>query len=115
MKKIILTAALLSALFSCKTEIKRFPEPENLIPRDTMVMVLEDLTVLESFITDQYPQVNLYQDLMRKSGDTLLKKYRLDFNRFDQSINYYGSRQDEMQSIYTEVQDSLTWKMNHMQ
>lgn len=108
------SVSLLFFLFSCKSEISRFPKPADLVPRDTMVMVLQELTVLESFITDRYPQVNKYQDLMRKSGDELLKKYNLTFKRFDSSIDYYGSRQDDMQSIYTEVQDSLTWKMNHL-
>lgn len=102
-------------LFGCKSEIKRFPEPENLVPRDTMVMILQDLTVIEAYITDKYPQVNRYQKWMVKSGDGVLKKYNVSFKRFDQSLNYYGSRQDLMQSIYTEVQDSLAWKMNHLQ
>jgi hypothetical protein len=52
---------------------------------------------------------------MRKSGDAILKKYNISFKRFDESVSYYGSRQDEMQSIYTEVQDSLNWKLNHLQ
>lgn len=102
-------------LFSCQTEIKRIPAPANLIPRDTMVLLLQDLTVLESHITDQYPQVNRYQKLMRNSGDALLKEYHVTFERFNKSIDYYGSRQEEMQSIYSEVQDSLTWKVNRLQ
>lgn len=108
-----LTLVLL--LFSCKSTIERFPEPENLIPRDTMVIILQDLIVLESHVISRYPEVNTFRDLMRNSGDSLLAKYHVNFKRFDQSINYYGSRQDEMQSIYTEVQDSLTWKMNQLE
>ncbi len=113
-QKSLLAVISLFVLFSCKTDIERIPTPENLIPRDTMVLILQDMTVLESYITDKYPQVNIYQDLMRKSGDSLLGQYNISFERFNKSIDYYGSRQDEMQSIYTEVQDSLTWKINHL-
>lgn len=113
--KFFAVISLLALLSGCKSEIQRFPEPENLVPRDTMVMILQDLTVIEAYITNKYPQVNRYQKWMVKSGDGVLEKYHVPFKRFDQSLNYYGSRQDVMQSIYTEVQDSLAWKMNHLQ
>lgn len=105
---------LVFALFGCQTEIKRVPEPDNLIARDTLVMILQDLVVLEAHVTDKYPQVNLYQDLMRKSGDSVLSRYNVTYKRFDQAMDYYGSRQKEMQLLYSEVQDSLTWKVNHL-
>lgn len=109
-----LIACCMLLLLGCKSEIERIPEPENLIPRDTMVMVLGDLTVLEAHITNKYPTVTVFKDLMKKSGDDLLKKYNISFKRLDESMNYYGSRQEEMQSIYTEIQDSLTLKLNRI-
>jgi hypothetical protein len=113
--KIITLISLLILIASCKTEVTRFEEPKNLIPRDSMVLIMEELTVLESHITSKYPLLHVNEKVMRKSGDAILKKYNINFKRFDESISYYGSRQDEMQSIYTEVQDSLNWKLNHMQ
>lgn len=106
---------LIFILASCKTEVKRFDEPENLIPRDSMVLIIGELTVLESYITTKYPLLHVNEKVMRKSGDAILQKYNIDFKRFDESMSYYGSRQDEMQSIYTEVQDTLNWKLNHIQ
>lgn len=113
--KIILFVSLLIFFVSCKTEVKRFEAPENLISRDSMVLIIEELTVLESYITTKYPLLHVNEKVMRKSGDAILKKYHISFKRFDESLSYYGSRQDEMQSIYTEVQDSLNWKLNHLQ
>lgn len=113
--KILAFITLVLAFASCKTEVRRFDEPVNLIPRDSMVLVIEELTVLESYITIKYPMLHVNEKVMRKSGDAILKKYKISFKRFDESISYYGSRQDEMQSIYTEVQDSLNWKLNHLQ
>lgn len=112
--KIVCVLLLFLSLFACNTTIERIPKPENLIPRDSMVIILQDLTVLESHITNKYPAVNSFQELMKTSGDSLLAKYHVTYKRLDESMSYYGSRQEEMQSIYTEVQDSLTWKMNHL-
>jgi hypothetical protein len=113
--KIIAYISLILIFASCKTEVSRFDEPKNLIPRDSMVLVIEELTVLESYITTKYPLLHINEKVMRKSGNAILKKYHISFKRFDESVSYYGSRQDEMQSIYTEVQDSLNWKLNHLQ
>lgn len=112
--KSCLIACCMLFLVGCKSEIERIPEPENLIPRDTMVLVLGDLTVLEAHITNKYPTVTVFKDLMKKSGDELLKKYNISYKRLDQSLDYYGSRQEEMQSIYTEIQDSLTMRLNQL-
>lgn len=112
--KSCLIACCLLFLAGCKSEIERIPEPENLIPRDTMVLVLGDLTVLEAHITNKYPTVTVFKDLMKKSGDELLKKYNISYKRLDESLDYYGSRQEEMQSIYTEIQDSLTMRLNQL-
>ena len=112
--RIITFISLILFFASCKTEVKRFDEPENLIPRDSMVLIMEELTVLESYISTKYPMMHVNEKVMRKSGDAILKKYHISFKRFDESVSYYGSRQDEMQSIYTEVQDSLNWKLNHL-
>lgn len=113
--KIYFVACFAVLLLGCKSEIERIPEPENLIPRDTMVLVLSDLTVLEAHVTNKYPTVTVFKNLLKKSGDDLLKKYNISFKRLDESMNYYGSRQEEMQSIYTEIQDSLTLKLNRIQ
>lgn len=44
---------------------------------------------------------------MQLSGNRILKKYHISDSRFERSIDYYGSRQEQMQSIYTEILDSL--------
>ena len=77
MIKKIAFLVVLSITFSCSEEIKLFPKPSNLIPRDTMVMVLKDLSILESHIKSQFPQVNQNYKTLRKSGQIVLKKYNL--------------------------------------
>lgn len=83
------------------------PKPNNLIPRDTMVMVLKDMTLMESHIQTKYIHVSHFQETMKKSGKLILDQYHLSHRRYEESMDYYGSRQDQMQSIYAEILDSL--------
>lgn len=106
---------LVIVLFSCNSEIKRPEAPDDLIPRDSMVLILKEMIVLETYISTKYPQSAINPDLLKNSGDDLLKTHRVSFERWDRSMNYYSARQSEMQSIYTEIQDSLIWKMNQLQ
>jgi hypothetical protein len=95
-------------LFSaCKDELSGKDEPKNLIPADTMVLALKDLTLIESHIQMTYLQVSVYKETMKKSGQLVLDKYHLTKDRFEASMDYYGSRQLVMQDIYAKVLDSL--------
>ncbi len=105
----------LGLVTSCKTEIKDFPIPTDLIPKDSMTLVLQDLMVLENYIANTHPEVNVNPVLMNRSGDSLLSSYGISPQRFERSFQYYGTQQKEMIKIYTEIQDSLTWKMNQLQ
>jgi Domain of unknown function (DUF4296) len=96
----------------CSGDIDTPEAPDDLIGRDTMVMVIRDLSVLESYAQMRYQLVNNYHKVMKSSGRVCLQKYGIDPRRFEQSYNYYASQQDELQSIYTEVMDSLTKEVN---
>lgn len=101
-------------LVSCRDEVKGFDSIDNLIPRDTMVMIIKDMSLLESHIQMKYIQVNRYHKTMKKSGDLVLKKYQISSERYEASMNYYGSRQVELQSIYSQVLDSLNRMSNQI-
>lgn len=113
--RIITVFLLIGFLASCKTEIKEFPVPKDLIPKDSMTLILQDMMVLENYIANLHPEINTNPELMNKSGDSLLSSYGVTAKRFESSFQYYGTQQEEMIEIYTEIQDSLTWKMNQLQ
>ena len=92
---------------SCSDTIKGKPTPENLIPRDSLVMVLKDMTLIESYIQTKYLHVSRFHKTMNMSGKKILNQYSISHKRFEESMEYYGSRQEEMQSIYSQVLDSL--------
>lgn len=108
MKKTGLFFLLLLLLFSaCRDEVTGRKQPNNLIPTDSMVMILKDLTLIESHIQMKYLQVTTYKETMKRSGQVIMDKYRISRDRFETSMDYYGTRQLEMQDIYARVLDSL--------
>lgn len=112
--KIFTFIFLLSLLGACQIKVKEIPAPENLLPKDSLIIVLEELMIVEQHIQSRYPQLNQFQDLAKRSGDTILFKYHVSFKRFDQAMDYYGSRQDEMKGIYEKILDNLNRKYNKL-
>lgn len=100
---------------SCTEGIPRVEEPENLIPQDKMILVLTDMSKLEGHIQIEYTSVDQYHKVMVNSGDSLLKSYGLDQATYEASMNYYGSRQQEMMDIYTEVLENLNQELGELE
>ncbi len=112
MKAIFLLLILFS--LSCSSEVKRSAEPKNLIPRDTFVLVLKDLTKLESYIKQKYPTIQQSHLTSIKSSLKIFDKYNIDSSRFNKAMNYYSSRQLEMQDIYSEIIDSVNRELTEL-
>lgn len=107
MNKLVICFTLFFLVAACSDGMSGISKPNDLIPRDTMVMILKDMSLLESHIQAKYIHVSRFQETMKRSGKKLLDAYGVSHDRFDRSMDYYGSRQEEMQSIYTEILDSL--------
>lgn len=109
-----LAIVLLGCLSACSAEIKLPDAPKDLIPRDTMVVLLKDLTILESGIQNRYQNVSIYYKVMTASGKAYLKSKNIDPKRFERSFDYYVAHSEELQSIYQEVIDDISSDLNHM-
>ena len=103
---------ILFFLQSCMKPIDMVEEPHDLIPKDTMVMVLHDLILTESHVQNKYLHVSKFHKIMTLSGDKILSKYNLTRKRLEVSMDYYGIHQGEMQSIYSVILDSLNGKVS---
>jgi len=114
MIRVFFIASLLF-LASCTDGVKRFDEPENLIPREKMVNVMKDLVKLEAHIQSEYISVAKFHKVMENSGDALLEKYDITLEQFSESIDYYGSRQEEMKSIYEDALNILNKELGELQ
>ena len=103
----IAAALFMLVLSACEGGIKKPAAPKDLIPRDSMVLVMRDLVVLEAYVEDRYQQVQNYHKVMTATGKQCLKGFHISPERFERSFNYYTTRQEELQGIYAEVLDSL--------
>lgn len=106
---------LVMVLSGCSSHIQKPDAPDDLIGRDSMVTILRELVVLEAHVELRYQQVQNYQKLMTASGKACLKHFHVTPERFGRSYDYYVSRQQELQSIYSEVLDSLNREVNQLQ
>lgn len=105
--KVTLLIICCVCIFSCTENNYSVSRPKNLVSRDTFISVLKELSIVESHVQDNYIHVGAYKDLMKKSGEVILKKYRITPERFEQTMDFYGTHQDEMISVYEQVLDSL--------
>lgn len=111
----IAAISLLILIASCSRSIERVPEPKGLIPKDKMITVVKDMMILESHIQSNYGQVSMYYKVMQRSGDSLLATFNLNRKSYEASIDYYGSRQDEMQEIYSESMELMNEELGKLE
>lgn len=107
MKKISVLL-ILTILVSC-TSNTIFEKPKDLIPRDSMVILLQEMMVASSakFVNN----VNSERDINYMSY--VYQKYNIDSARFNRSNTYYISTIDEYVKLFQEVKDSLEKKSNY--
>jgi len=101
-------------MVSCQGGIQRAAAPKDLIKRDSMVIVLHDLVILESYVESRYPQVQSFHKIMTASGKQCLAGFKISPKRFERSFDYYAAHQDELQSIYSEVLENLNKEVNQL-
>ncbi len=99
----LITLALLFLTQACALEPKEFEVPSDLIPQDSMVMILKDMSILESFTHQKYIQLERYAMLLRMSGDSLLQDYGVNRDRYERSMEYYGKNPQRFMDIYDSV------------
>ena len=63
--------------------------------------------MVESHVQLKYGHVSRFQETMIMSAKAIFKQYKVTPKQFEASMDYYASRQLEIQEIYTEVLESL--------
>lgn len=104
MKYLIYIGCFLTA---CHSTIQRHPEPDNLISKDKMVLLMTDLMKVEGHIQTRDISVSKYYKTAQKTGKSIFKKHKVSENQFEESLKYYGTRQVEMEAIYDDILNIL--------
>lgn len=107
--------SLIVIVSSCSRTIERIPEPKNLIPKGKMVTVLKEMMQLEAHVQANYGQVSTYYKVMERSGDSLLSSHQLNRETFESSMDYWGSRQDQMQKIYATALEQMNKELAELE
>ncbi len=102
MKNVSLFITIVAMVISCnKSPVEK---PENLIPRDKMVDVIYDLSVLDA-LKSQRP---IYLEQNNINPRTFVfEKYKIDSLQFAKSDQYYASDLTEYKKMYDEVSHRL--------
>lgn len=106
MKKYVFIAVLF-LVQSCQGELDLPQPPADLIESDSMVFLLRELTVMEAAVQQRYQNLNVYYKVLSNSGKSFLKQHGISAKRFEQSYEYYITREAELQAINSQVIDSL--------
>jgi len=98
MKKIVVLGCLTLFLYSC-TSNTIYEKPKDLIPKDSMILILKDLHLATSARSNKNKNNN-----QRISYTPLVyHKYKIDSLRFKNSSLYYTSKVDEYQPMLNAV------------
>lgn len=110
------TVIALIFLASCSSnEIGSVTEPDNLISREKLTTVLIEMVKLEAHVESQHKTVTHYGNVMRESGDSLLKAHNILKKDYEENISYYGAQHALMQDINSDVLDELTKELGDLQ
>lgn len=94
-------------LISCTLKPREYNAPVDLIQQDSMILIMHDMSILESFIHQRYVQLERYALLMRMSGDSLLGDFGMSRERYEVSIEYYGKNPQ----LFIEIYDSVLHRL----
>lgn len=110
MRKLVFFFCISTIFFSC-TSNTILEKPKDLIPKDTMNLIFQDLFIASSatFFNNKNLQKNInYMPLV-------YDKYKIDSSRFKRSNLYYMSKIDDYQKIMAKVNDGLQVKKEKLQ
>jgi hypothetical protein len=94
-------------LLSCSHELEVTQTPSNLIPKDSMEIILGDMMLVESYMRVKHINVKDYHGAMIRSGNEILDQYNIDSLRYVESLTYYSKKQEVLDEIYEGVKIRL--------
>ena len=83
---------------------KLLKAPEDLIPREEMILILKDFSILNSA---RATNANVLRDHNIEPTGFIFTKYGIDRLQFAKSDNYYASIPDQYEAMYQEIEKLL--------
>lgn len=83
---------------------KLLEKPEDLIPKDKMINILKDITILNSA---RSTSITVLHDSKIEPTTFVFSKYGIDSLQFVTSDKYYASLPKEYEAMYVEIEKQL--------
>ena len=112
MRSLLFTFFSIWCFGACQNELEFNEVPEDLIPKDTFEIVLEEFMLIEGYTRKSHSNVHEYFEIMRKSGNAILNKHQIDSARFGSSMDYYTREQGFLLEIYQNILSRVNEKLN---
>lgn len=106
MKKVF---CLISIMVMASCGEKLLEKPENLIPKDEMIKILKDLTIINSA---KNTNIIVLHDYDFEPTSLVFSKYGVDSLQFVESDRYYASLPNEYETIYEAIEKLLEEEKN---
>ena len=102
---------LLLALLLTSCGEKLLDKPEDLIPKEKMINILKDITILNSA---RSTSVTVLHDYKIEPTTFVFSKYGVDSLQFVASDKYYASLPNEYEAMYLEIEKQLDYEKEQM-
>jgi hypothetical protein len=102
MRKLVLLFIGVGLFWACGEKLME--PPENLIPKDSMVLIIKDMAVLNAAKTTNLGKLREYGI---EPTDYVFEKYKIDSAQFVASDRYYASLPLEYEALYARVEELL--------
>ena len=90
---------------------KLLDKPEDLIPKEKMINILKDITILNSA---RSTSVTVLHDYKIEPTTFVFSKYGVDSLQFVTSDKYYASLPNEYEAMYLEIEKQLDYEKEQM-
>lgn len=108
--KVIVSILSLLVVLGCTQKIETVVNPpENLIKREQMVDIVVDLMILDAILVDKQKKRSKDLDYTKYYlHNSIMKKYNITRESFEESFDYYAHNLDVMDDIYAEAITKLS-------
>lgn len=96
----------LAILFACQFQTAK--TPVQLIEKEKMSRVLEDVLLMESYYQSKHGIPGIYKDALDQSLSGIFKKHHITKKQFKESYVYYASQPEVFKALNTSIMDRLS-------
>lgn len=111
----VLLFAATTALFAgCKSKQHVMEKPDHLINRITLVNILAESYLIESYLQTSHPDTISKEQLARLYYKDLFDRYHITNEQFESSISYYISEEKSAEKLLNDAAALIVSKKTEM-